>query len=329
MLSWLAMASGNSVISGKQETYLVIGANGFIGSHLVDQLAKLPNTKVVCFDRFSRPPVFMRRPNTKLIKGDYFNKQDSEKGLENVDYVVHCFSATTPASSLANPNLDAQMIKRNTEFFENCAKSNVKKIAFVSSADVYGKASEKKAATEDDRPKPTSPYGMAKLASERSLETFRIKYGQAYVAYRLTNPYGPRQIFKNGMGVIPVFIDNIKAQRKISVFGDGSASRDYIYVEDAAKMMINALIQPNRHNLYNIGSGKQTTINDLIQTLQKHFNKKIDIEYKKTPAINSKRIWVSITRFNSEFGAPELIPLEAGIAKTLATAEPRTGTEKQ
>jgi len=315
------MADGNSVSSGKQETYLVIGANGFVGSHLVDRLVKLPNTKVLCFDRFSRPPVFVQTSNTKLIKGDYFNKQDLEKALDGVDYVVHCFSATTPASSLANPNLDAQMIRRNTEFFENCAKSSVKKIGFVSSADVYGEASEKKAATEDDMPKPTSPYGKAKLETERSLKTLQDKYGQAYVAYRLTNPYGPRQIFKNGAGVIPVFIDNIKAGRKISVFGDGGASRDFIYVEDAAKMMINALIQPNRDNLYNIGSGKQTTINDLIQELQKHFDKRIDIEYKETPAINSKRIWVSITRFNSEFGTPELIPLEAGITKTLATAK--------
>lgn len=322
------MVAGNSVISKKQEVYLVIGANGFVGSHLVDQLVKLPNVKVLCFDRFSRPPVFTQRSNTKLIKGDYFNKPDLEKVLENVDYVVHCFSATTPASSLANPDLDPKMIKRNTEFFESCAKSNVKKIGFVSSADVYGKASVKKAATEDDKPKPTSPYGMAKLASERSLETFRLKYGQAYVAYRLTNPYGPRQIFKNGAGVIPVFIDNINAGRKISVFGDGTASRDFIYVEDAAKMMIDALIQPNRHRLYNIGSGKQTTINDLIQALQKYFGKKIDIEYKETPAVNSKRIWVSITRFNSEFGTPKLVPLEAGITKTLATAETRTGVEK-
>jgi UDP-glucose 4-epimerase len=322
------MAPSDSIVSNKRETYLVIGANGFVGSHLVDQLVNLTNVQVLCFDRFSRPPVFMQRPNTKLIKGDFFNKQDLEKVLEDVDYVVHCFSATTPASSLANPGLNTQMIKRNTEFFENCAKNNIKKIAFVSSADVYGKASEKQAATEDDKPRPTSPYGKAKLASERSLEALRVKYGQAYVAYRLTNPYGPRQIFKNGAGVIPVFIDNIMAGRKISVFGDGSASRDFIYVEDAARMMVDALTQPDNHSLYNIGSGKQTTLNDLIGELQNHFSGKIDIDYKETPAINSKRIWVSITRFSSEFGVPELMPLEAGIAKTLATAKPKTAVEK-
>src|SRR6266404_8882385 len=107
------MKASNSIISDKPETYLVIGANGFVGSHLVDRLAKLTNAKVLCFDRFSRPPVFTQQRNTQLIKGDFFNKHDLEKVLEDVDYVVHCFSATTPASSLANPDLNDQMVKRN------------------------------------------------------------------------------------------------------------------------------------------------------------------------------------------------------------------------
>lgn len=301
----------------KQHTYLVIGANGFVGSYLVESLSNLSGVKVICFDRFSRPPVFRRRPNIELAKGDFFQDGDLESALENVDTVVHCFSASTPASYAADPAMDARTVERNAEIFANCAKVNIKKIAYISSADVYGPASETKFVTEDDKPEPTSTYGKAKLESEYLLESSGVGFGFEHVVFRLTNPYGPRQRFKNGQGVIPKFIDDIKAGRKISVYGDGTASRDYIYIEDAVKMIVDVLIKPGHHHLYNIGSNKQTTINELIEILKERINSKVNIKHKESPATSPNHIRVSTERFSSEFGPPTLLSLPAGIDKVL------------
>lgn len=261
-------------------------------------------------------------PNTEIVKGDFFAKGPLEALLEDSDYVVHCLSISTPAMSAPSSAPDTKMALRNAEIFKACAISSVKKIGFVSSADVYGTVSEKKEAEEDDKPEPKSSYGIAKLSSEQSLEYFRDKFGQRYVAYRLTNPYGPRQVFKKGQGVIPAFIDSIRAQNKVTIFGDGKNSRDFIYVEDAAKMMVDALVKPNQYDLYNIGSGEQISIIRIIQALQKYFDKKIQIEYKTRPSSSPEHISVSIERFRSEFGLPKFTTLEAGIARTIDAVGP-------
>ncbi len=173
---------------------LVIGANGFIGSHLVDTLIK-EGHNVRAFDRFSKPAQFKESENIEVFKGDLFQDDSLEKALEGIDYVFHSFSATTPSTADADPYTDINLnVLRNIQIFEKCVTAKVKKVLYVSSGGaIYGNIAEEKAASEKDAPQPVSPYGIGKLASEHYLAYFKRKYGLDYVVYRLSNPYGPRQ----------------------------------------------------------------------------------------------------------------------------------------
>lgn len=300
--------------------YLVIGANGFIGSYLVDALAKINNVTVRAFDRFSRDPNFTPNVNVEILRGDALDANDIEKAVRGVDYVIHSFSSTTPFISDKDPYKDIDENLRNgVKIFEICAKNGVKKVGYISSAGtVYGRQSENGISTELDVPLPVSPYGINKLAMEHYLEYFKRQLGLPYVIWRLTNPFGPRQFTKNNQGVIPNFIDKINNGEELVIYGDGTTSRDYIFAEDAVKMMLTTFKNDNNYPVYNIGRGEQTSLTELINTLSKIMNTnpaKRNIDAPKTFLVHSS---VSIERYLAEFGQPNFTSLKTGLQKTIA-----------
>jgi UDP-glucose 4-epimerase len=299
---------------------LVIGANGFVGSHLVDELVEA-GYRVRAFDRFSRPPSFYESKNVEVTAGDIFDDIVFHKALQGVDYVFHSFSATNPFISDADPYMDiTRNLLRNVQLFEKSVEAEIKKFVFISSGGaVYGTISEQKAVNESDAPVPISPYGIGKLGAEYYLAYFNRKYGLNYVAYRLTNPYGPRQIAKNNMGVIPTFISKIKAGEELVVFGDGSSSRDYVYIRDATKMIVNSFATAT-HSTYNIGSGRQTNLNHIIAGIEKALDTSAKVMFKEAPKTFLQKSQVSIDRFVEEFGPAPDTPLIKGLKETVDEA---------
>lgn len=294
---------------------LVLGANGFVGSYLVEALANNEWISVRAFDRFSKGPQFAVTPNVEVFRGDIFDDDDLRKALKNVDYVMHSFSATTPFISDTDPYVDiSNNLFRSVKIFELCVSAGVEKIGFISSGGaVYGTLAEKKTAHESDPPLPISPYGINKLAIEHYLEYFKRKSGIDYSIYRLTNPYGPRQVAKNNQGVIPTFLDKIYRDEQITIYGDGQSSRDYIYMTDAASMIANSFEHKNKQAIYNIGSGKQTSLNDIIETLAKITGKKIKVNYKESPVTFPQKTMVSVDRFTDEFNLKAKTSLKKGL----------------
>ncbi len=302
------------------KTYLVIGANGFVGSYIVDHLARHENVAVRAFDRFSRPTEFITRENIEIFKGDILSDIDLDNALKGVDYVLHSFSATTPFISDENPYIDiSNNLERSVRIFELCVKHGVKKIGFVSSGGaVYGVAAEQGVVTEDTTPRPVSPYGINKLSIEHYLEYFKRKHGIDYTVYRLTNPYGPRQRVNKNQGVIPTFITKILDRDEITVLGDGSASRDYIYMDDAARMIADTLVLSCPHSVYNVGSGIQTTLNDIIDAIKSSTAiKEVKTTHIQAPPTFLERTSVSVQRYNEDFGPAVLTPFSEGIQKSL------------
>lgn len=297
---------------------LVLGANGFIGSHLVDRLAAESGIKVVAFDRFRRPAQFYAHQNVEIIKGDIHNDDQLQEAIERADYLIHCFSPTTPFLSDTDPYADIHNLIRTVRIFEMCAAAGLKKVVFISSGGaVYGRTAEQRAVSEVDAPSPVSPYGICKLSIEHYLGYFKRKSGLDYVTYRLTNPYGPRQIVKRRQGVIPSFLRAIDNNETIVVYGDGSASRDYIFINDAVDMIARTFRLPNRHSVYNIGSGQQTTTHQIIKALSRVYGKKIPIVYKEEPKTFLRKTDVSIDRFIDEFGEQRFTPFVEGLIKTV------------
>jgi len=304
----------------KSKTYLVIGANGFVGSSIVEHIAKIEGARVKAFDRFSRKPDFITTDNVEIIKGDILNDTDLEQALKGVDYLVHSYSATTPFISDNDPYVDIENnLKRSIDIFRLSIKLGVKKVYFISTGGaVYGSAAEKGIVDETTMPLPVSPYGINKLAIEHYLEYFKRKNGLDYTVYRLTNPYGPRQRANKNQGVVPAFLNKIGSNETITIFGDGSATRDYIFMDDAAAMIVNSFNAHNTYNIYNIGSGRQTSLKELIRAIEKAVGRNdIEIEYQPSPATFLSSTSVSIQRYINDFGEITINTLEEGLSKTV------------
>lgn len=302
----------------KAEGVLVLGGNGFIGSYLVDALA-VEGYRVVALDRFRSKPQFNDHPNVSVLQGDIFDADIIEQALSQIAYVVHSFSATTPYSSDINPYFDIDKNLMNTvKIFEACAKQKVKKIVYISSGGaIYGASAENgRSAKETDVALPVSPYGIVKLATERYLEYFHKKYGIQHVSYRLSNPYGSRQTTKHNQGVVPLFIKNIKAGTTLKLYGDGSSSRDYIYVEDAAKLIARSF-KDGQHTVYNLGSGKQTSLTELISILESLLNSEAKTESLPEPPSSVRTTQLDVSRFAEEFSMSYELELKEGLAKTI------------
>lgn len=297
---------------------LVIGANGFVGSHLVDELVEA-GYPVRAFDRFRSPAKFNGSKEVEIVAGDIFDDIAVLGALKDAQYVFHSFSATTPFTSDSDPYSDITLnLLRNVQLFEKCVEAKVKKIMFISSGGaVYGQVAEHKQVDEADAPLPVSPYGIGKLGAEYYLAYFKRKYDLDYIAYRLTNPYGPRQSANNNQGVIPIFIDRIKSGKELVVYGDGTGSRDYIYIRDATKMMVDSFAKETEHVVYNIGSGQQTAISDIVAAIEAVMKTKAKVTHKELPRTFLQKSEVSIKRFVKEFGPAPSTPLEIGIQRTI------------
>jgi len=305
-----------------QKSCLVIGANGFIGSHLVDALCK-KGYFVKAFDRYTHAPQFTENKTVEVVKGDFFDDIVLGEAMKGVDYVFHTFSATTPFISDADPYKDISLnVLRNVQIFEKAVESNVKKIMYLSSGGaVYGHMAEQKNVTEDDAPMPVSPYGIGKLASEYYLEYFNRKYGLEYLAYRVTNPYGPRQIMKNSQGVIPAFLEKISKGEKLSIIGDGNSTRDYIYIEDAVNMIVDSFENKTKYRIYNTGSGIQTSVNDIVKTLEANLGIEAKLEYMEAPKTFLTKSQINVDRFTDEFHLGAKTTLSEGIRLLLKDAK--------
>jgi UDP-glucose 4-epimerase len=297
---------------------LVVGANGFIGSHLVDELVE-QGYGVRALDIYSGPAKFNSSNQVEAVKADFFDDAAIAKSLEGVEYVFHLFSATTPFTADSDPFADINKnVLRSVQFLEMVVQAKVKKVIFVSSGGaVYGHLAEIKNATEEDAPLPISPYGIGKLTTEYYMAYFKQKFNLDYIVYRLTNPYGPRQASNKNQGVVPIFLNKIQNDEELTIYGNGSSSRDFIYIRDATRMMSESFSKETKFSTYNIGSGAQTDLNTIIDRIAKITGKKPKVEYVEAPKTFLGKTMVSVERFVNEFGDHATTTFEDGIKKTL------------
>lgn len=298
---------------------LVFGANGFIGSHLVDKLAE-DGHNVRAFDRHSsNRQVYNSHPNVEAFAGDYLNQSDLKDSLEDIDYVFHFISTTTPVTAENNPTIDIDTnIRMSVELMKLCVEKKVQRVIFASSGGaIYGEnGAEGIARSETEPTMPVSPYAIGKQAIEGYLRYFFNKHGLESTALRISNPYGERQPTHRKQGVIPIFLDNIHNDRPITVYGDGSMVRDYIYVKDLAAMAAGMFDKDDIQSVYNLGAGRGNTINELIDTAKIVTGKDPVIETKETPSTFLKEVILDTTRYEADFGAFPLTGLEDGMRAT-------------
>jgi UDP-glucose 4-epimerase len=301
---------------------VVFGGDGFIGRHIVQRLALDPTNQVVVFDRFSSRQTghehpFDRMSNVTIIAGNFFNREEVNGALNNVNFVFHLVSSTNPATSQNDPLIDVDTnIRSSVELFQLCVERGVKKVIFFSSGGtVYGDTNHD-AISEESLPNPLSPYGIGKLTIEHYLQYFKHTYGLDHVIYRIANPYGPGQNVFGKQGVIPIFMRKFLTKESLTVYGDGTMQRDYIYIDDLVDMIVGTYHLENTHSTYNIGYGKGISINQLIKSIETCVNYSIQTEHLDTPSTYVQNSVLSIDRFVKEFKILPKTPLEEGIRKT-------------
>lgn len=294
---------------------LVLGANGFIGSHLVDGLIAAGHT-VRAFDRFSGAIMFLPHADIELCKADFLNRGDLERAVSGVDYVFHFISTTTPMTAENDPLIDVDTnIKMSINLFAECARQQVKKVIFASTGGaIYGSTSGEPL-PETTLPQPISPYAIGKLTIEHYLRYFHKKFGLNSLVFRISNPYGERHALAAKQGVINVFLEQIAAGRPITILGDGGTIRDYIYVADVASMVA-ASFETATQPVYNLGSGQGSSLNDLVMIMERLADWPVQKSYQPKPATFIDRVVLNTDLFQEEFTVRPTIGLEEGIKRS-------------
>jgi UDP-glucose 4-epimerase len=301
---------------------VVIGANGFIGSHLVDALAG-NGYRVRAFDRFSSSEPTFESTGVEIVRGEFLSRADLEAAVRGQDYVVHMLSTTTPATAESDPTLDIRTnLAQTVELLEASVAANVSQFYFASTGGaIYGQQG-KAAYAESDRALPLSPYGIGKLTIEHYLDYFRVTHGLQSTALRISNPYGPRQRPHKKQGLIPIVLERLLAGEEIVRFGDGSMVRDYIYVGDLVDMIVTVISSDeHRHALYNIGSGHGNTVNEVFAAIERVTGRTISVVERPVPATFVDRVVLDTSRYSAEFGVHPLKSLDEGIRLTFEGME--------
>jgi UDP-glucose 4-epimerase len=301
---------------------LVIGANGFIGSHLVDTLAGA-GMSVTAFDRYSTgAPTFTA--DARVIAGDFLSRSDLESAVQGQDLVFHFLSTTTPANAESDPTLDVRTnVAQTIELLEACVTARVGHVYFGSTGGaIYGPQGRSEYA-ETDRALPVSPYAIGKLTIEHYLGYFRAKHGLRSTVLRLSNPYGTRQRANHRQGLIPIALRQIRAGRPVVQYGDGSMVRDYVFVDDLVRMIGAMVGHESRYDLYNLGSGIGHSVSEVFDVLRAVTGRDFEVVVQPQPSTFVDRVVLDTSRYTSEFGAIPLTSLEDGVALTWAELDGR------
>jgi UDP-glucose 4-epimerase len=246
---------------------LVTGGAGFIGWHVVGKLLE-EKMQVVVVDDLSTGLEENIHEEAKFIKMDICSDHllDVLKS-EKFDMVIHLAAQTMVPVSLEKPDYDSRLnILGTVNVLEACRKTGVKRVIFASTAAIYGK-SNSLPILEKSETNPTSFYGLSKLTIEKYLELYSQIYGLDHVILRAANVYGERQGDGGEGGVVSIFIRNIYRGEELTVFGDGTQTRDFIYVGDVAEAYYQSLITNNVNAAYNISTQMETSLNELIDVL--------------------------------------------------------------
>lgn len=253
---------------------LVTGGAGFIGSHVVDAYIKEGHS-VVIIDNLSTGKKNNINQNAKFYSCDINSSELlAVFQKEKPDIVNHHAAQMNVYYSVENPINDAQTnILGLLNVLNCCIKSKVKKIIFISSGGaMYGNA-KVIPTSESAYPKPLSPYGLTKFVGEEYVRLYHRLYGLKYSILRYANVYGPRQNPKAEAGVVAIFIEKLLLSQQPIIYGDGNQTRDYVYVADVVDANILCLVKGDNY-AYNIGTGKETSVNQLLEILLSIMNKK-------------------------------------------------------
>lgn len=292
----------------------VIGSNGFIGSHLTNYLLAQKNIQLTLFGRSKNSSSNSEAPYHQI---NLMNNQSNTNYFKDIDLIYYLVSETIPANSWTNPLIDVEKNLIPFLTFAECiSKLKVKKIVYLSSAGtVYGTTNQK--VNEEFDKNPFSPYGITKLTIENFLRYYKTKYNINYDVYRISNVYGSGQDTSKGLGLINTLLEKIITENKITIFGEGNNLRNYVYVNDVAKLLSLSLNNPiNTSEVYNLSSNDTLTINEIVELIRKVVIEKFTIQHIEKRESDNAAIDLDNSKLRNAMKGFHFTPIQQGILET-------------
>ncbi len=253
----------------------------------------------------------------EFLQGDFLNPADVEKALQDIDFVFHLVGTTLPISSNENPVFDIESnVVGTIHLLQACVRHRLKKVVFSSSGGtVYGQPN-RLPIQEDDPTNPICSYGVTKLTVEKYLQLLYHLHGLDYTILRIANCYGKNQKVTGAQGAIGVFLSHIMQGKPITIWGDGSTTRDYVHVEDVADAFVKALTQSSKYRVFNIGTGVGTSLRDLLDKMERITSMKPRVEYVTGRVADVPLNILDSRRAQEHMGWRFKIDCETGLRKT-------------
>ena len=299
---------------------LISGGAGFIGSHLVRQLLDRKHTIVVLDNLAAGSLDNIADLNIVLWKQDICNPDIVQQIVsEKFDVIVHLAAQTMVDSSIKDPIFDASENIMGTLNVLEAARQCGARVIFASTAAAYGDV------VEDDLPvleshelSPQSFYGLTKVGVEKYLALYHQHYGLDYVICRFANVYGERQGDKGEGGVISIFAKRIAAGKDITIYGDGTQTRDFVYAGDIARGICKAMTTENVNTVYNLSTQTETSLLDLVQIMGKVSGCNIVPKFGPVREGDIYRSMLSNQKAKEGLGWEPQVSLTDGLRRTMA-----------
>jgi len=298
---------------------LITGGSGFIGSHIAEHLLKEGHKIRILDSMLTGRNENLSGIKAEFVKGDIRNLDVVRKSMKDVDCVFHEAAQVSIPRSVENPienneiNVDATLLLLDT-----ARRSGVKKFVFASSSSVYGNVQQKDLPIKEERIlSPLSPYAVSKAAAEYYCKIFSDLYGISTICLRYMNVYGPRQDPNSQYAaVIPRFIDSVIRDRQPVIFGDGMQTRDFVFVRDVARANLLAMKARVKHGIYNVGTGKSTSLLELLEKINSITGKRIKPIFSESKPGDIKHSVSDISRIK-EIGFKPEYSLDQGLRETI------------
>lgn len=298
--------------------FLITGGAGFLGASLANRLA-LENHEVLVLDDLSGGKRESLDPAIHFTRGDVNNIPLLWSMLQDVDCVYHLAARVSVAQSILYPK-DYNMVNvgGTVSLMEAMRDAGVRRVVLASSGAIYGHLT-KQPVQESDIPRPDSPYAVSKWSAEQYVHTIGSLWGIETVALRIFNAYGPGQrLPASHAPVIPRFLNAILSGGSLVVFGDGTQSRDFVYVSDVVEALIKASTARDiNRKVINVGSGIETMINDLIRQLESGTGLEAAIVWNRKKSGGVRRLVADISKAAEILQYQPKVSLTEGLQKTL------------
>ena len=284
---------------------LVTGGAGFIGSHIVEHFHGQAQVRVLDNLR-SGHKRNLEGLACEFIEGSVLDGDAVRRAVQGVDYIFHLAAMISVPESMANPIECNEINTRGTLMvLEAAARAGVKKLAFSSSAAIYGD-NPSTPKLETMLPEPKSPYAITKLDGEFYCKMFTETGRLKTVCLRYFNVFGPRQDPKSQYAAaVPIFIHRALRNEPITIYGDGEQTRDFIYVKDIATANAFLATESEASGVLNVACGRKITINDLCRTLRKIIGSSSTVEHAAPRAGDVKHSMASVERLRAAGFTPQ------------------------